>query len=150
MKITAKARYGLRILLDIALNSVPEHPRTIKEISAGQEISEKFISRLVVALREHGMIHSERGRVGGFRLAKSPSDISLLDVIEAVEGQISVVDCLENQESCTRSAGCAARFIWGDVNSAIRASLKEISLESIISRIAGPDMIPSMIAEYCI
>ena len=150
MRITAKARYGLRILMDIAVNERPERPRTIKEISEAQGIGEKFISRLVVSLRENGMIHSERGRDGGFRLAKAPSDITLLDVIEALQGPISVVDCVGCPRNCDKTKKCVASSIWVDVNSAIRSSLAGITMEKIMARISGTGFIPSSIAEYAI
>ena len=67
MKISAKARYGLRILMDIAQHETADRPRLMKEICETQGLSEKFTSRLVIPLREAGMIHSIRGKQGGFQ-----------------------------------------------------------------------------------
>lgn len=150
MKISAKARYGLRILLDIALNETPDRPRLMKDICEAQGLSEKFTSRLVIPLRENGMIHSQRGKLGGFRLAKAPGDITLLDIIEALQGPIAVIDCLGDGTACARTRKCAARQIWSDVNAAIKNALQGITLESVIAKIATSKAIPSALAEYVI
>lgn len=150
MKITAKARYALRILMDIALNESREHPRTIREIADGQGIGEKFISRIAVALREAGMITSSRGPDGGFRLAKAPCDISLLAIIEALQGEISIVDCVTAAETCPRSTACITRTVWSDVNMLIRSTLHTVSLEQILMRLKTGASLPAALAEYTI
>ena len=148
MKVSAKTRYALRTLLDIALHETTARPRTIKEISQSQGISEKFISRLVVPLREQGMIHSERGKQGGFRLAKAPQDITLLAVLELMEGPISLVDCVADTTACIRGKECSVRSVWADVNNAVRASLHGITLENVLAAVG--DSLPSAIPEYLI
>lgn len=150
MKISAKARYGLRILLDVALHETHARPRTIKEIADAQGISEKFISRIVVPLRERGMIKSERGKLGGFRLAQAPSDITLLAVIETLQGPISLVDCVADKAGCVRSGICVARSVWTDVNTAVRAALRGMTLETVLERVRGGTSVPSALAEYSI
>ncbi len=135
MKVSAKARYGLRILLDVAINETPERPRTIKEIAESQAISEKFISRIVVPLREQGMIQSERGKFGGFRLARAPRDITLLAVIEALQGAVSVVDCVLGKKSCQRVSTCIAHSFWEDVNGSVQEALRNITLENMLERL---------------
>ncbi len=150
MKISAKARYGLRILLDVALHETHARPRTIKEISEAQGISEKFISRIVVPLREKGMIKSERGKLGGFRLAQAPGDITLLAVIETLQGPISLVGCVLDEASCRRSGACVARSVWTDVNTAVRAALRGLTLETVLGRVRGGAPVPAALAEYAI
>ena len=150
MKISAKARYGLRILLDVALHETHARPRTIKEIADAQGISEKFISRIVVPLRERGLIKSERGKLGGFRLAQAPSDITLLAVIETLQGPISLVDCVADKAGCVRSGTCVARSVWTDVNTAVRAALRGMTLETVLERVRGGTSVPSALAEYSI
>ena len=150
MKISAKARYGLRILLDVALHETHARPRTIKEIADAQGISEKFISRIVVPLRERGMIKSERGKLGGFRLAQAPSDITLLAVIETLQGPVSLVDCVADKAGCVRSGTCVARSVWTEVNTAVRAALRGMTLETVLERVRGGTSVPSALAEYSI
>ena len=102
MKISTKGRYGLRILLDLATH-VSEKPRLIRDIAESQQISEKYISRLIVDLRRARLVRSVRGANGGFHLAKSPKEITLLEILETMEGTISIVDCILTPEKCPRN-----------------------------------------------
>ena len=99
MKISTKGRYGLRILIDLATHD-PGKPRLIRDIAQSQQISEKYISRLVIDLRKAKLVRSVRGINGGFHLAKAPEQITLLEILETMEGPISVVDCVRSPEKC--------------------------------------------------
>ncbi len=132
MKISTKGRYGLRILIDIAINRSGS-PRMIKEIAESQGISSKYVSRLILDLRNAGFIKSIRGVKGGYVLAKSPNAISLLEVIEAMEGKLALVDCVMRQDSCERCDNCPARNIWKTANDSLRNSLGWLTLASAIS-----------------
>ena len=107
MKITAKSRYALRILLDLAVHAGPD-PRPIKEIAASQGISEKFISRIAVPLRRAGLLATERGVKGGLRLARFPAKITLFDIVTATDGPLALVHCLARPGACKRQGRCAA------------------------------------------
>ncbi len=149
MKITAKSRYALRVLLDIAMADNSE-PRTIGEIAESQSISEKFISRIVVPLRRAGLLDSERGARGGLRLARQADAITLFEIVTAMEGAIGVVSCLRRPKSCPRHGHCAAEQAWGKVNDAFVDALRAQTLAEIAAnerRIlsAGADG-----PEYCI
>ena len=132
MKISTRGRYGLRILIDIAVHN-SKKPRMIKDIAESQGISQKYISRLIIDLRNAGFIKSIRGVGGGYVLAKSPSSISILDVIEAMEGELSVVDCAMSANCCERCDICPARKIWKTANDSLRNSLGWMTLASAIS-----------------
>lgn len=133
MKISTRGRYGVRILLDLALHE-GDAPRLIRDISESQRISEKYISRLIIALRRAGMVHSIRGAKGGFRLARDPGELTLLDIVEVMEGPLSIVDCARSPEQCERSRACATRGIWGRLNAEIRESMRKITLRDIIEQ----------------
>ena len=149
MKITAKSRYALRILLDIAVAG-DEGPRTIKEIATSQGISEKFISRIAVPLRRAGLVATERGVKGGLRLARFPSKITLLDIVEATDGPLALVHCLARPGVCKRQGRCAAEKAWGRVNDALAAALRRTKLSDVVAderRLAAPA--PAEL-DYCI
>lgn len=131
MKISTKGRYGLRILVDLALHS-GQNPRLMRDIAQSEQISEKYISRLVIALRRAGLVSSVRGAKGGLQIAKSPDRITLLEIVEAMEGTISIVDCVMAAEGCPRSAFCGTHGIWGQLNTDIRNLMGKITLEDII------------------
>ena len=132
MKISTKGRYGLRILLDLAIHQ-SEKPRLIRDIAKSQQISEKYISRLVIDLRRARMIRSVRGFNGGFHLAKLPEEITLLQVLETMEGPISVVDCVRSPEKCPRQTLCPARNIWTKLNDDIRELTRQLTLDDILN-----------------
>lgn len=131
MKISTKGRYGLRILIDLALHD-PEKPRMIRDIAVSQQISEKYISRLVLDLRRGQLIRSMRGVTGGFFLAKKPSEITLLEIIETMEGPISVVDCVRFPAKCGRQSLCPAHGIWNELNKGIREQMRQHTLDDIL------------------
>ena len=132
MKISTKGRYGLRILMDLALHQ-SEKPRLIRDIAKSQQISEKYISRLVIALRKAGMIRSVRGVNGGFHLAMKPDDITLLAVIEVMEGPLSIVDCVSAPKRCVHSENCAPREVWCKLNEDIRSLMLGTTLADILA-----------------
>ena len=131
MKISTKGRYGLRILMDLALHET-EKPRLIRDIAKSQQISEKYISRLVIALRKAGMIRSVRGANGGFHIAMKPEEITLLDVIEVMEGPLSIVDCVSTPKRCKLSENCAPREVWCKLNNDIRELMRKTTLADIL------------------
>lgn len=150
MKITAKSRYALRILLDIALAG-GDSPRSIKEIAVSQGISEKFISRIAVPLRRAGLVATARGAKGGLRLARFPAKITLLDIVEATGGPLALVHCLARPGVCNRQGRCAAERAWGGVNDALAAALRRTTLAAIVAdqrRFSPPST--STEPDYCI
>ena len=144
MKISTRGRYGLRILLDLALHDNGS-PRMIRDIAGSQRISEKYISRLIIDLRRAGMVKSIRGSRGGYRIARYPKNLTVLDVIEVMEGPVSIIDCVTT-ESCDRQRGCAVRSIWCDMNNQIRSALAAVTLQDVIDRQRENEEI----AEYCL
>ncbi|MBQ9337484.1 MAG: Rrf2 family transcriptional regulator [Lentisphaeria bacterium] len=148
MKISTKGRYGLRILIDLAMHD-PEKPRMLKDIAKSQQISEKYISRLVIDLRRAHLIRSVRGVNGGFFLAKLPEEITLLDILETMEGPISVVECVHSPEKCKRHSLCPARDIWSELNDGIRQLTKKITLDDILNAYRQRDA-DNGIRDYCI
>jgi Rrf2 family protein len=94
MKLSTRARYGMRVMLTLAVH-YDRGPMYLKDIAEAEEISEKYLSLLVIPLRQAGLIHSIRGAYGGYSLAKDPSQINLGEIVEVLEGD-SIVDCLKN------------------------------------------------------
>ena len=148
MKISTKGRYGLRILIDLATHA-PEKPRMLKDIAQSQQISEKYISRLVIDLRRAKLVRSVRGVNGGFHLAKLPEQITLLEVLETMEGPISVVDCVRSPEKCKRQMLCPAHTIWAELNDGICELMSKITLDDILNAYRKQDA-GNGICDYCI
>ncbi len=149
MKITAKSRYALRTLLDIAANGNAA-PRSIKDISASQGISEKFISSIAVPLRRAGLVTTERGVRGGLRLARFPERITLLDIVEATDGPLSLVHCLARPGICKRQGHCAAEKAWAGVNNALADALRGTTLADVLADHHRLSSLSASVSDYCI
>ncbi|MBR4254177.1 MAG: Rrf2 family transcriptional regulator [Lentisphaeria bacterium] len=148
MKISTKGRYGLRILIDLATHD-PAKPRQLHDIAQSQQISEKYISRLVLDLRKAKLIRSTRGVNGGIHLVKSPEEITLLEILETMEGPISVVGCVHSPAQCRRNELCPTRDIWVKLNNGIRELTRQITLEDILNTYQRHDA-ENGIFDYCI
>ena len=148
MKISTKGRYGLRILVDLATHA-SQRPRLVRDIAQSQQISEKYISRLIVSLRRARLVRSVRGMKGGFYLARSPKEITLLEILETMEGTISIVDCVMAPEKCARNADCTARGVWLRLNEGIREMMRNITFEEILAEYSKGTAANGLF-DYCI
>ncbi len=148
MKISTKGRYGVRILLDLALHD-SALPRQIRDIALSQHLSEKYISRLIIALRRAKIISSIRGAKGGYRIAQDPSSVTLLKIIEVMEGPLSIVDCVRTPKKCRRGRSCPSHDIWDRLNQEIRDAMQKITLQDIIDNY-WQNHIDGWIPDYCI
>jgi Rrf2 family protein len=148
MKISTKGRYGVRILLDLAIHHA-EKPRQIRDIAKSQGISEKYISRLIIALRRARMVRSIRGVNGGFQLAKPPAEITLLAIVEVMEGPLAIVDCVRTPAKCSRTMHCAVHDIWNRLNADIRDAMQKLTLADIIEHYNQVNA-DSGLFDYCI
>ncbi len=133
MKMSTKGRYGLRIMLELALN-YGRKTVIADAIAQNQQISANYIHLLVKTLRDAGLITAARGPNGGYLLARPPAEINVLQIIDALEGKIRVVDCAAGGESCARTLECVAREVWEKLNRAVEDTLKEITLDQLVSK----------------
>lgn len=147
MKITAKSRYALRMLVDMAVHG-DGGPRTIREISESQGLSEKFVGRIAIALKRAGLLVTARGVKGGLALALFPEKITLLDIVTATDGPLALVHCLARPGACAMHGRCAAEKAWSGVNDALASYLKAVTLASVAAE--ARTMASSGEQDYCI
>lgn len=133
MKISTRGRYGIRLLLDLASHEGKE-PIPLRDIARRQHISLSYIEQLVTPLIAAGLVKSTRGARGGIRLAKSPQEINLSDVIGLLESSISPVDCLDDPEACPHSNFCATRDVWSEMKDAMDRVLKSVTIQDLTER----------------
>lgn len=133
MKLSTKGRYGLRAMIDLAIHSKDEAV-SIASIATRQKISESYLEQLIPKLRKAGMIVSVRGAGGGYKLAKPAGDISVGDVLRALEGNLDPVDCagLPGASGCEESGGCVTKYVWQKINESINQTVDGINLEELI------------------
>jgi len=132
MRLSTRARYGTRLMLELALN-FSKGTIFLKDIAEKEEISEKYLSHLVIPLKASGLISSSRGAHGGYMLAKSPSKINLKEIVQTLEGGISCVECVKNPSICPRFSKCATRGIWEKLDEKISDELSSITLTKLMN-----------------
>ena len=135
--ISTKGRYSVRILLDLA-----EHRGggyiPMKEVAARQEISLKYIERLMPALKAAGLIDSVHGAGGGYRLTREPEDYTLWEILTLAEGDLAPVSCLQqNAPPCQRAAECRTLPVWQGYYDATRSYFSGITLADLMNTSQG-------------
>lgn len=133
MKISTKGRYGLRALIDLAQYSEIE-PVSINSIAVRQGISERYLEQLMTLMKKAGLIKSIRGAGGGYVLAKDTREISVGDVLRALEGNLETVECtaFSQEDSCEAAGGCVTKYVWKRINESIKQTVDEISLKQLV------------------
>lgn len=134
MKLSTKGRYGLRALIDLAMHCENEAV-SISCIAARQGISESYLEQLMGKLRKAGLIVSVRGAQGGYRLAKDAAEISVGDILRALEGNISAVECagMQDNKGCEGADLCVTKYVWQRVNESITKTVDEIRLDQLVA-----------------
>lgn len=132
MKLSTKGRYGLRALIDLALYS-KEEAVSIQSISARQNISDSYLEQLVRKLKKEGLVVSVRGAQGGYKLARPADEISVGDVLRALEGSIEAVSCGQgNNEHCQGEDLCVTRYVWQRINKSIQETVDSIMISQLV------------------
>lgn len=131
MNISTKTRYGLRALIDLAAHSNGT-PVLLKEIAGREEISTRYLENIFTKLRSAGILESCKGRGGGFYLAKNPENISILDIMEALDENTSFTRCIDFPSWCRKSGTCISREVWKKLNNQVRNSLALITIDSLV------------------
>lgn len=140
MRVSTKGDYGVRALIELA-HHYGEGPLQSAEIAARQGIPEPYLDQLLTTMRRAGFIRSVRGPQGGHALLRHPSELRLSDVIEALEGPLSPIACLDGTD-CTKPGVCAQREVWERVRRATYDILQAVTIDDLARRerelIAGP------------
>lgn len=133
MKLSTKGRYGLRALIDLAQYS-GQVPVSITSISARQDISERYLEQLMAMLKKAGLVRSVRGAGGGYVLAKEMGEISVGDILRALEGSLEPVECpgLEPEGECKAADSCVTKYVWKRINESINQTVDEIMLDQLV------------------
>ncbi len=133
LKLSTKGRYGLRAMIDLARYSGRE-PVTIGSIAARQNISERYLEQIVALLKKSGLVKSIRGASGGYVLAREMKEISVGDILRALEGSLEPVKCaaFDSADGCTASGGCVTKYVWQRINESITRTVDEMDLAELV------------------
>lgn len=118
-------------MVELALN-YGKGPVYLKDIASIQNISEKYLSLIIIPLRKKGFVDSARGAYGGYRLAKEPSRITMKEIVDVLEGDVSLVKCISEPSICPRVTFCASRDLWEIIGGKINDILNSISLDMLV------------------
>jgi Rrf2 family protein len=116
-------------MLSLALN-YGKGPVFLKDIAKREEISEKYLSLIIIPLRGVGLVTSNRGAYGGYTLAREPSKITIKEIVDVLEGDC-LVNCIKDSTACNRISTCAARDIWILLGGKISETLNSITLKKL-------------------
>lgn len=133
MKLSTKGRYGLRAMIDLALNSEKD-PVSICSIAERQAMSVSYLEQLVAKLKKAGLVKSIRGAQGGYVLAKPSSEISVGDILRALEGSLDPVECMgfDEEHGCSGSDICVTKHVWKRINDSINKTVDEMKLKELV------------------
>ena len=132
MKLTTKGRYAVTAMLDLALHD-NKGPVNLADIAKRQDISLSYLEQLFAKLRRNGLVESARGPGGGYRLNKPAADISVAEVINAVDEPVDATRCA-GQQNCQGELRCLTHDLWTDLNNQISGFLNSVTLGELVQR----------------
>lgn len=133
MQISTKSRYGIRALYEIAkqTGSSPIKRKTISEL---QNIPDSYLENILVVMKNAGIIRTIRGARGGYVLIRKPEKVSMLDVVELLEGKQSQFACIEDLDACGASADCPNRDMWIELQQSMKNVLQRYTLKDLLDK----------------
>ncbi|WP_296010018.1 Rrf2 family transcriptional regulator [uncultured Adlercreutzia sp.] len=130
VKISTKTRYGMRFMIDLALNQ-GDGRVALKDVAERQGISKKYLEQVVAPLAAAGLLSVTRGNQGGYALARPADAITLADIVAASEDGLELLDCTSALSACERAGSCPSRRVWEGLQDAIAAYLEGSTLADI-------------------
>lgn len=134
IKLSTKGRYGARLMLNLALHHIKEDEAVIlRSVAEEEDISIRYLEQIVIPLRINKLVNSVRGAGGGYTIARPLSEITLAEIIQALEGPITLVDCVDDEDYCHRIPKCATYEIWKEATSLLRNYFENVTLQDLIN-----------------
>lgn len=135
MRISTRGRYGLRALVDIALNN-PTKITTLRSIAENQKLSESYLEQVFTNLRKAGLVIAIRGAQGGYKLGRPADRITVAEILKTLEGPLAPVHCVGSDvvQQCDRENTCITRPFWEDLNKVINDFLENTTLQDLVDQ----------------
>ena len=138
MKVSTRAEYGIRALIDLARH-YGEGPVQSHDIARRQGLPEPYLNQLMTVLRRAGLVHSKRGPSGGHVLARSPESITVGEAFLILEGSVAPWLCVEEEDAhCIYAPGCGLRPVW----QAVKAATEEVLNRTTLAHLVDPALVP--------
>lgn len=134
MKISTRGRYSFRMMIDLAQH-YNEGFVALKDISARQNISKKYLEQIIPFLNRSNLLNANKGHMGGYQLAKAPSEITVREILESAEGSLAPVSCMENFPNlCEKCGSCLTLPVYEGLYHVILNYLDSITLQDVIDK----------------
>lgn len=134
MKISTRGRYSLRMMIDLAQH-YNDSFIALKDISERQDISKKYLEQIIPFLNRNNLLLANKGHMGGYKLAKAPSEITVREILESAEGSLAPVSCMDNNPNlCEKCGECVTLPIYQGLYDVVIKYFESITLEDIINR----------------
>jgi len=146
MRISTRGRYALRMMIDLARHGTGNQPISLAMVAERTDLSRGYLEQLAQALKHAGLLRSVAGRHGGYRLTRSPAEITIGHIVEASIGPLRIVECIEDPEDCPRAVGCECRIVYELINKRITEVLHEYTLANLLdpSWVHDGELVPSL------
>ena len=132
MKITTKGRYGLRAMVELGRSYTEREYTSLRSISQNQNIPENYLERLLAKLRKAGLVETHRGTQGGYRLLRTPEEISVLEILTAVDESLCLVECTKNASACPQYDRCPSNVVWSKMANEMQRVAQETNLAELL------------------
>lgn len=131
LRIPARVRYAAKAMLNLAMR-YGQGPILLREVAEREHVSESYLENLMVPLKTARLVRATRGAGGGYSLSRPPAEISLNEIVSALEGPLALVECIDNPKLCYRSDFCVTRDIWTDIERSVTAILESKTLADMV------------------
>ena len=133
MRVSTRGRYALKIMLDLAMND--GEFMSLKGIADRQGVSAKYLEQIITMLMSAKMIKSTRGKSGGYKLSRAPSEYTVGEILRATEGSLAPISCVEDSPNqCAESCRCPTLFFWEGLNKVINEYIDGTTLEDVVDQ----------------
>jgi len=144
MLFSTRAEYGVRLMVELG-RQASERPVALGSVAEGERLPLSYLEHLVAKLRKAGLVTSQRGAHGGYRLARAPEEIDMLEVVQALEGTIAPMECFhldpEGKVSCSHESdgdeACATKLLWTRVQGGVTKALAGTTLADLVEFAEG-------------
>jgi len=134
MKFSTRARYGLRMMVELARELQHTDLVHLGKIAKTTGLSENYLAQLAISLKNSGLVIGVSGKKGGYQLAKSPDQIKIGEIVESVIGPIALTECVSHPDICLNAGFCETRMVWAYVNTRVQQALDEFTLADLTRR----------------
>jgi Rrf2 family protein len=133
IRVSTKGRYGTRLMLNLARHYNSGNKAVIlRNVAEEEQISIRYLEQIIISLKIYKLVKSIRGAGGGYSLARKPSEITICQILEALEGTCGLVECVEDKDFCKRIPVCAAYEVWKEASQILKGYFERLTLQHVL------------------